>query len=95
MEMEDSGPLVARGYPAGMSLDVAAAAYDLFMGRDSIHLSAEPFEHGVGPAGACAAELDPGTRARLRDQARAMLPPDRFTIIARAWAARGVVAPLP
>jgi SAM-dependent methyltransferase len=48
-----------------------------------------PFEHGVGPAGAYAAELDPATRARLRDQARAMLPKGPFTIVARAWAARG------
>jgi SAM-dependent methyltransferase len=50
-----------------------------------------PFEHGVGPAGAYAAELDPATRAMLRDRARAMLPAGGFTIMARAWAARGRV----
>jgi SAM-dependent methyltransferase len=50
-----------------------------------------PFEHGVGPAGAYAATLDEPTRRRLREQARSMLPDGPFTIMARAWAARGVV----
>jgi SAM-dependent methyltransferase len=50
-----------------------------------------PFEQGVGPAGAYAAGLNPETRERLREQARSMLPAGPFTIVARAWAARGVV----
>jgi SAM-dependent methyltransferase len=49
-----------------------------------------PFEDGAGPAGAYIATLDPAARLRLRDRARAMLPDGPFTIVARAWAARGL-----
>ena len=63
------------------------------LNADTVHPDFEdwwaPFEHGVGPAGAYAAELDPESRARLREQARSMMPTGPFTIVARAWAARG------
>ena len=49
----------------------------------------EPFELGVGPAGAYAARLDPDRRARLRDRCRETLPPAPFSLTARTWAARG------
>jgi SAM-dependent methyltransferase len=51
----------------------------------------EPFNLGVGPAGAFVASLDPGRRAKLREQCRAMLPAPPFALTAQAWAARGVV----
>jgi SAM-dependent methyltransferase len=51
----------------------------------------EPFNLGVGPAGAYVASLDPGRRAKLREQCRAMLPAPPFVLTAQAWAARGVV----
>jgi SAM-dependent methyltransferase len=51
----------------------------------------EPFNLGVGPAGAFVASLDPGRRAKLREQCRAMLPAPPFVLTAQAWAARGVV----
>lgn len=51
----------------------------------------EPFNLGVGPAGAFVASLDPGRRAKLREQSRAMLPAPPFALTAQAWAARGVV----
>jgi len=50
-----------------------------------------PFEEGVGPAGAYLAGLAPERRAGLRERCRAALPDGPFTIIARAWAARGEV----
>jgi SAM-dependent methyltransferase len=49
-----------------------------------------PFEDNVGPAGVYLAGLDPAARAHLRDGARASLPNGPFTIVARAWAARGI-----
>jgi SAM-dependent methyltransferase len=62
---------------------------------DTRHTSFEewwqPFENGAGPAGAYAVALDTATRARLREHARSMFPDGPFTIVARAWAARGVV----
>jgi SAM-dependent methyltransferase len=50
----------------------------------------EPFTNGVGPAGAYVAGLGEAHRARLRDACRSRLPVGPFTIVARAWAARGV-----
>jgi len=50
----------------------------------------EPFTLGVGPAGALVAGLDPDRRDALRDACRARLPEPPFTVVAKAWAARGV-----
>ncbi len=50
----------------------------------------EPFELGVGPAGASTARLDPERRAELRERCRERLPDAPFVVTARAWAARGL-----
>lgn len=50
----------------------------------------DPFEHGVGPAGAYVATLDADARVALRDRCRASLPDAPFTIPARAWAVRAI-----
>ena len=52
----------------------------------------EPFTLGVGPIGAFIDALDNGGRARLRELCREALPPEPFTVNARAWAARGVAS---
>ena len=49
----------------------------------------EPYELGVGPAGAYAAGLAPEHRAELRERCRRLLPAAPFVLVARAWAARG------
>jgi hypothetical protein len=49
----------------------------------------EPFELGVGPAGAHLAPLAPPERAALRERCRAILPPPPFSLTAAVWAARG------
>ncbi len=54
-----------------------------------------PFSGGVGPAGAHAKAMDPAARAALALRIRASLPPEPFTINARAWAARGTVTSIP
>ncbi len=51
----------------------------------------EPFELGVGPAGAHAAGLDAGHRAQLRERCREKLPDAPFVLTVVAWAARGRV----
>jgi SAM-dependent methyltransferase len=51
----------------------------------------EPFNRGVGPAGAYLAKLDDAGRARVEARARELAGPEPFRITARAWAARGVV----
>jgi SAM-dependent methyltransferase len=50
----------------------------------------EPFELGVGPAGAYVARLDPEGRAELRERCRDRLPTAPFVLTVRAWAARGL-----
>jgi SAM-dependent methyltransferase len=51
----------------------------------------QPFELGVGPAGAHVASLDADARAALRDRCRQLVGEPPFTVDGRAWAARGVV----
>jgi SAM-dependent methyltransferase len=50
----------------------------------------EPFELGVGPAGAFVAGLDEERQAELRELCRELLPAAPFAPPARAWAARGL-----
>jgi SAM-dependent methyltransferase len=50
----------------------------------------EPFELGVGPAGAHVASLAPDEQARLRERCRELQPDAPFVVTARAWAARGL-----
>jgi SAM-dependent methyltransferase len=49
----------------------------------------DPFELGVGPAGAFVAGLDEERQAKLRELCRELLPAAPFVPPARAWAARG------
>jgi SAM-dependent methyltransferase len=50
-----------------------------------------PYELGVGPAGAYVARLDGARRADLREFCRTRIPEAPFTIVGKAWAARGLV----
>ena len=52
----------------------------------------EPFELGVGPAGAYLAKLDPAQQEEMRERARRRVPDAPFALDARAWSARGIVA---
>jgi SAM-dependent methyltransferase len=54
----------------------------------------EPFTFGIGPAGHYLASLPPDERERVREACRAELPDGPFTLDARAWCARGTVAPV-
>ncbi len=49
----------------------------------------EPFELGVGPAGAYLDSLAPPERAALRERCRVILPLPPFTVTTAVWAARG------
>ena len=49
----------------------------------------EPYELGVGPAGAYVSGLPPERRDALREACRRSLPEPPFTITAVAWTARG------
>ncbi len=52
----------------------------------------EPFELGVGPAGAYVGGLEEKARQRLARRCQEMLGHGPFTVEATAWAARGVVS---
>lgn len=58
--------------------------------HDSFEAWWEPYEAGVGPAGAYVRGLEPGVRVALRERCRALLPAAPFTLDAIAWAARGI-----
>src|SRR5687768_5542848 len=51
----------------------------------------QPFNNGVGPAGAHVASLDASDRSDLEAACRALLPDAPFVVRAKAWAARGIV----
>jgi SAM-dependent methyltransferase len=51
----------------------------------------EPFTLGVGPAGLYVAGLDPQRQEQLRERCRSALPEAPFSLVARAWTARGLV----
>jgi len=51
----------------------------------------QPFELGVGPAGAYVSALGPAERQRLQDRCRELLPEPPFPVTAAAWAAKGRV----
>ncbi|HET8571496.1 MAG TPA: class I SAM-dependent methyltransferase [Candidatus Limnocylindria bacterium] len=70
--------------------DVEATPLTAGLRHESFDAWWEPFEHGVGPAGAYVASLDRGQAAALRELCRSMLPEAPFTLTATAWAARGL-----
>lgn len=53
----------------------------------------EPFTLAVGPAGQYVRSLSDDRRSSVREACRAELPDGPFTLDARAWCARGTVAP--
>ena len=50
----------------------------------------EPYTAGVGPAGSYVKALGRERQNELRDRCRARLPDGPFSLVSRAWAARGV-----
>jgi SAM-dependent methyltransferase len=50
----------------------------------------DPFELGVGPAGAYTQALDPERRLELREACRRLLPEPPFRMTAAAWSVRGI-----
>jgi len=51
----------------------------------------EPFEFGIGPAGAQFVAMSPDQRRSVRERCQALLPPPPFEMVSSAWAARGTV----
>jgi hypothetical protein len=51
----------------------------------------EPFEFGIGPAGAQFVALSPDQRTRVRERCQALFPRAPFEVVSSAWAARGIV----
>jgi SAM-dependent methyltransferase len=74
---------LGRVEPATLAVSVEHPTFEEWWG---------PFERGVGPAGAHVATLDAASREALRRRCRALIPGEPFTVTARAWAVRGIVA---
>jgi SAM-dependent methyltransferase len=69
--------------------DVTTAEHEAAFTPASFEEWWEPFNLGVGPAGAYVSELDEDTRSRLRERCRELFGDARPAV---AWAARGVVS---
>lgn len=82
------GHLVEILTAAGLR-DVRSASLAAAIEHKSFEEWWQPFELGVGPAGAYLTRLDPERRAALRERCRMALPATPFVVRARAWAARG------
>lgn len=83
------GHLASLFREAGL-VDVESTVLAADLDHPSFESWWEPFEGGVGPAGAYVAGLPRERRVELRERCRAALPAGPFTIAARAWAARGL-----
>jgi SAM-dependent methyltransferase len=81
---------------AGGLLDVTTGEHWVSADYESFDDLFRPFTTGTGHSGACYASLDRARRERVRAEARHRLgdPEGRFTLRARAWWVRGVVARL-
>ena len=85
------GDLVERFARAGLE-DVAGHPLEAraeYAGFDDFW---EPFTFAVGPAGQFLRSLSDERRAEVREALRAEVPDGPFTLDARAWFARGIVA---
>jgi SAM-dependent methyltransferase len=83
------GHLASLFREAGLR-DVASSVLSADLEHPGFDAWWQPFTEGVGPAGAYVAGLSPERRSELRERCREMLPEGAFTVVARAWAARGV-----
>ena len=82
------GHLQALAAEAGLT-DIAATTLIADLELHTFEAWWEPFERGVGPAGAYVSNRTSDQREALRDVLRQRLGPGPFTIPARAWAIRG------
>ena len=86
---EREGHLAELFAEAGLR-QITSASLHVSLPLGSFEAWWQPFELGVGRAGAFLAGLDPERRATLRERARSFVPPGAFTHRVAAWAARGV-----
>lgn len=80
---------LAELFAAAGLRDVASTTVSAPLEHGSFEAWWEPYEAGVGPAGAYVARLSADRRAALRERCRELLPPAPFTLEALAWAVRG------
>ncbi len=79
-------------FAAAGLLDVREVALDITMEHSDFDEWWFPYTGGVGPMGSYLALLDEEHKMAIRERCRAMLPKGPFSLVARAWAARGTVA---
>ena len=84
-----AGHLVELFRAAGLR-DVEDAEIPSTAGYASFDEWWEPYTFGVGPAGAYVRGLDETERSALRERCRQLLPEAPFSLVAVAWAARGL-----
>lgn len=92
MPFSAQGQLVELWSTVGFA-DVRGSVAVVAAGYDGFEDLWQPFEHGVGPAGAYAASLSSGRRAAVKDEFRRRLGvgDEPFQLTARAWLTTGRV----
>jgi SAM-dependent methyltransferase len=80
---------LAELFAAAGLRDVTSATVSAPLEHASFEAWWEPYEAGVGPAGAYVAQLSADRRTALRERCRELLPAAPFTLEALAWAVRG------
>jgi hypothetical protein len=73
--------------------DVAGSVLEATVTHETFEEWWQPFELGVGPAGAYFGRLDHARRDAVREACRRRFPEEPFTLRSYAWAACGVVPP--
>jgi SAM-dependent methyltransferase len=71
--------------------DVEEVAIEFSVQHDDFEEWWTPYTEGVGPAGSYFASLGPDEKDALRERCHTMLPDGPFTLVSRAWAAKGFV----
>ena len=72
-------------------LDVEEMGLDITMQHSGFDEWWVPYTGGVGPVGSYFALLSDEHQVALRERCRSLLPKGQFTLVSRAWAARGTV----
>ena len=81
---------LAKLFEAAKLRRIESTAFSVSLEHATFNAWWEPFERGVGPAGAYLASLGADQRIALREDCQRRVPAEPFTVTAVAWAAHGL-----
>ena len=81
---------LAELFEAAKLRGIESTAFSVSLEHPTFNAWWDPFQRGVGPAGAYLASLSAAQRIALRAECQRRVPSEPFTVTAVAWAARGL-----